>query len=76
MKRFHKPGEEKRSLVIMQPEDFDDWLACRSPEMARAYLQLFPAERMVAQQVAKPAPKKLVKPKEKIIVPQNLDLFD
>jgi putative SOS response-associated peptidase YedK len=62
MKRFHKPGEEKRSLVILGEEDYDEWLSCTNPEMARAFLQQYPAEKMWA----KPAPSV---PKKKI--PQN-----
>jgi putative SOS response-associated peptidase YedK len=26
--RFHAPGEEKRSVVILRPEDYEDWLSC------------------------------------------------
>lgn len=52
MKRFHKPGDEKRSLVIVDPQDFDEWLSCTNPEMARAFLQNYPAEKMWAR----PAP--------------------
>lgn len=53
LRRFHKPGDEKRSLVILHKDDYDDWLACRDPERARAYLQLYPAERMTAQPALK-----------------------
>lgn len=49
MNRFHPAGEEKRSLVILHRDDYDDWLSCKNPELARAYLQLFPAEAMVAE---------------------------
>ena len=80
MKRFHKPGEEKRSLVILAEEDFDDWLSCRDPEFARAFLQPFPAEQMFAEAAPKPKLEKtprIIKPKkEQIIVPRTLDLFD
>ena len=59
MRRFHKPGDEKRSLVILHQDDYDAWLACRNPELARAYLQLFPAERMWAKpDPSKPSPTK------------------
>lgn len=30
MKRFHRQGEEKRSLVIVPSAD-DDWLGCKKP---------------------------------------------
>ena len=36
MRRFHKPGEEKRMVVILDPADYDDWLAC-SVEAASRY---------------------------------------
>ena len=54
MKRFHPASDEKRSLVILHEEDYDDWLGCRHPELARAYLQAFPPERMLTR----PLPKK------------------
>ena len=47
MRRFHKPGDEKRSLVIVKPEDYDEWLSCRNPEIARAFLQPPPADLLV-----------------------------
>lgn len=43
MKQFHKPTDEKRMVVILEPDQFDDWLdapAQRSMEL----LQAFPAE--------------------------------
>ncbi|KMN49748.1 hypothetical protein VL04_19980 [Chromobacterium violaceum] len=46
MRRMHKPGDEKRSLVILPRERYGDWLACREPELARAMLAPFPAELM------------------------------
>jgi len=48
MKRFHKPGDETRSLVIIPRESYDDWLTCRDPEVARSMLNLYPAELMNA----------------------------
>jgi putative SOS response-associated peptidase YedK len=47
MSRFHKPGEEKRMLVILQPEQYQGWLEgglVNSEEVYRPY----PAERLVA----------------------------
>lgn len=47
LRQFHrnfdkKTGapEEKRSVVIIRPQDYDDWLACRDPEHARTFFQL------------------------------------
>ena len=38
LRRMHKPGNEKRSLVIVSPDDYDAWLGCKVPELARTYL--------------------------------------
>ncbi|MCW3481205.1 SOS response-associated peptidase [Neisseriaceae bacterium JH1-16] len=53
MNRFHKPpapGEppDKRSLVIVPPDQYDAWLDCRDPELARTFLTLYAAEQMHA----------------------------
>ena len=53
MKRFHKPGQEKRSLVIVPREEYGAWLNCRDPEGARSMLNLFPSELMKAWPAAK-----------------------
>jgi len=57
MKRFHKPGEEKRSLIIVPQNDWDNWLMCREPEVARTYAHPYPAELMTASVAPAPAPK-------------------
>jgi putative SOS response-associated peptidase YedK len=46
MSRMHKPGDEKRSLVVITPGELEDWLSCRDTETARSFLRLFPADRM------------------------------
>jgi len=28
MQRFHKPGDEKRMVVILEPKDYGEWLTC------------------------------------------------
>lgn len=48
MRRFHRPEDEKRSLVVIRNEDYDAWLGCKDPEQARAFLQAYPAELMAA----------------------------
>ncbi|WP_331838990.1 SOS response-associated peptidase family protein [Pandoraea sputorum] len=40
MKRFHKPGSEKRSVIIVRPDDYDDWLDARSMDEARSLVAL------------------------------------
>ncbi|WP_321943306.1 SOS response-associated peptidase [Paraburkholderia tropica] len=54
MRRFHKPGDEKRSVVIVRPTDYAGWLGSRSTDEARSFLNMFPTELMRAE--AYPAP--------------------
>ncbi|WP_434715531.1 SOS response-associated peptidase [Paraburkholderia sp. A3RO-2L] len=54
MNRFHKPGDEKRSVVILPRTTYGDWLACRSSDEARSFLSLYPAEDMRAEEFAAP----------------------
>ncbi|MEQ5844268.1 SOS response-associated peptidase (plasmid) [Paraburkholderia acidicola] len=51
MKRMHRPNDEKRSVVIIQPGDYDEWLHTTNVEAARSMLQLRPAEEMWAEPV-------------------------
>ena len=47
LRRMHKPGDEKRSLVILPEALYDDWLNCKDPELARnVFGRLYPAELM------------------------------
>ncbi|MDF6993797.1 hypothetical protein NLR38_25825, partial [Escherichia coli] len=53
-KRMHKPSnpdgsaKEKRGVVMLTREKWDEWLACRDPEVARSFLSLYPADKMEA----------------------------
>ena len=58
MKRFHKPNDEKRSLVIVPVDQYDDWLNCRDTEIARSFLSLYPAENMTSREAPIPPRKK------------------
>ncbi len=49
MNRFHKPGDEKRSVVIVPNSEYEGWLASRSMDEARSLLNLFPANKMYAE---------------------------
>jgi putative SOS response-associated peptidase YedK len=69
MRRFHKPDDEKRSLVVLPPEDVDAWLHCRDPELARSFLRHYPAEAMKTW----PAPRTTAKTVQP--APLNLSLF-
>ncbi|MEN7429141.1 SOS response-associated peptidase family protein [Chromobacterium sp. TRC.1.1.SA] len=48
MKRMHKPGDEKRSLVIVEADQYQAWLACHDADVARSFLNHYPAELMTA----------------------------
>ena len=39
MQRFHRPGEEKRMIVILDPADYGAWLACPITETPRFFKQ-------------------------------------
>jgi len=40
LSRFHRPGDEKRALVPLDPAHWDAWLHCRDPAAARRMLVL------------------------------------
>jgi putative SOS response-associated peptidase YedK len=48
MGRMHRPDDEKRSVVILDPADYDEWLHTENVEVARSMLQLCTAEKMLA----------------------------
>jgi putative SOS response-associated peptidase YedK len=65
MRRFHKPGDEKRSVVIVPPTEYGNWLASRSMDEARSFLNLYPANLMHAEPFpAPPRPKKKTDPSQ------------
>lgn len=49
LRRFHKPGDEKRSVVIVRSDAYADWLSCKTKEQARSFLDLYPADEMFAE---------------------------
>jgi putative SOS response-associated peptidase YedK len=61
MRRFHKPGDEKRSVVIIRPDAYKDWLSWRKTDEARSFLQLYPADEMHAEPF--PLPPRTPRPK-------------
>nr|WP_277398493.1 SOS response-associated peptidase family protein [Burkholderia sp. Ac-20353] len=52
LRQFHKhldrdgKPNEKRGVVILRPDQYDDWLNCRDPEIARTFLSLLPADAL------------------------------
>jgi putative SOS response-associated peptidase YedK len=59
LRQFHKhlkpdgTPNEKRGVVILRPDQYDDWLSCRDPERARTFLSLLPSWALAVA----PAPK-------------------
>jgi putative SOS response-associated peptidase YedK len=39
MSRFHRPGEEKRMVVILHPTAYDEWLGCSVADAPRFFTQ-------------------------------------
>jgi putative SOS response-associated peptidase YedK len=56
MRMFHKPVDEKRMVVILQPERYQDWLRARS-DHSMVFTRPMAAELLVA--VAAPAAPKM-----------------
>lgn len=48
MQRFHKPDDEKRMLVILDPGKYDEWLHCPLEDAPHFFVR-YPAERLVAR---------------------------
>lgn len=72
MKRFHKPGDEKRSLVIVPRSEYEAWLNVKDPEVARMMLSLYPAELMKAW----PAPRPKAASKRKTVATKKAESKD
>jgi putative SOS response-associated peptidase YedK len=47
MRQFHKPADEKRMIVILPAERYDDWLRAK-PEQSLGFLQPYPADKLCA----------------------------
>jgi hypothetical protein len=41
MHRFHKPGDEKRSVVVLEDDAWTDWMKAEREEEVRGFLQQF-----------------------------------
>jgi len=68
MDRFHKPGDEKRMLVLLEPAHYHGWLEGKLVNEAEVY-RPFPADRLVA--TADPLPPR-TKIKAKTMVEPSL----
>jgi putative SOS response-associated peptidase YedK len=56
MQRFHRPTDEKRMLVILRPDQYDEWLHCPAEE-SPSFFTRYPAERLAARAAPKPSRK-------------------
>lgn len=65
MRRFHKPGDEKRALVIVPQDEWDGWLHAAEPEYARSFLRHYPAEAMTSWECPVPGRAKKANPPPK-----------
>ncbi len=48
MQRFHKPDDEKRMVMILDPDQYQGWLDCSLVSEEDVYRQ-YPADLLVAQ---------------------------
>ncbi len=53
MRHLHKPDEEKRMVVVLDPANFDDWLSAK-PQQAALLLRQTPAQELSSQTLAAP----------------------
>lgn len=49
MRRFHKPGDEKRSVVVLDDDAWGDWLNSRTEADVRALLRPFDPDLLIAE---------------------------
>jgi len=62
MRQFHAPGDEKRMVVILEPEDFEGWLTCPVSEAKTRYCKQWHGE-LVGEPVPLPRrPKRMATP--------------
>lgn len=47
IKHMHQTAEEKRSVVIRRPDDWEEWFTISNVEAACAMLRLLPYQGMV-----------------------------
>ncbi len=58
MSRFHKPGDEKRMIVILRPDQYQTWLAGDLVQTPAQFEQ-YPADELVAVPLSPPPAKQL-----------------
>lgn len=48
MRRFHQPGKEKRSVVVLADYAWDHWLTARADDEVQAFLKPFDPDLLTA----------------------------
>ena len=66
MNHFHRPGDEKRMVVIVEPDEYLNWLNATTSE-ATQFFKLFSADSMAAKPEPLPPRPPRVKPKAKSV---------
>ncbi len=61
MRRFHRPGEEKRSVAVISPSRFEEWLAA-TPDAALTLLQPPAADEFTAREEPAPPRRRAAQP--------------
>lgn len=56
MQRFHRPNDEKRMVVFLDPDQFDDWLHCPLDQASR-FFSRYPAELLAARLAPRNVPR-------------------
>jgi putative SOS response-associated peptidase YedK len=49
MRHFHKPTDEKRMVVILPVERYDEWLEA-GPAQSQGFMRQFPADQMIVDE--------------------------
>ncbi len=62
MKRFHRPEDEKRMVVVLAPNRYRDWLQADA-DAIRDFLQPWPADQLKAEAAPRITPAKPPKPR-------------
>jgi putative SOS response-associated peptidase YedK len=57
MQRFHKPEDEKRIVVILDPSEYDEWLTCPLPQAPKFFRQWMGALESYAAPLPPRAPR-------------------
>ncbi|MDI1238663.1 MAG: SOS response-associated peptidase family protein [Polaromonas sp.] len=75
MQRFHKPGDEKRMVVILDPKDYGEWLSCPVKEAPKFFKQWTGPLEAFAAPLPPRAPKASSVRTVRVLPPEDPGLF-